>query len=137
MRRRPSSTTCCAVVDPRVTRLPTFTKPSPVRERWRTARIGMTVAQLLSSGIKLSDVRYFGATGRMTFDAPVQFRTRKQLSPSKPRVVRERGTYKPAYLRPSDKLRRCLRCSAMFASQGPHNRLCDPCRARDVSPLAP
>jgi len=111
------------VPEPRIVRLPTFSKPFPVRERWRTARVGMTMTQLLSLGIWLSDIRHFLAKGRIAFDPPVHIATRP---PGKPR---ERGKYQPAYLRPSDKPRRCLRCSRMFASQGPHNRLCDPCRA--------
>lgn len=34
--------------------------------------------------------------------------------------------------------RPCLRCRRLFASLGPGNRLCDPCRSRasEASPLA-
>jgi hypothetical protein len=37
------------------------------------------------------------------------------------------------------KLRNCLRCCDPFESEGPHNRLCDLCRAgvADVSPMHP
>ncbi|MCL2346468.1 MAG: hypothetical protein FWC58_11535 [Desulfobulbus sp.] len=33
--------------------------------------------------------------------------------------------------------RPCLCCGQPFVSEGPHNRLCVKCRARDVSPYAP
>ncbi len=33
----------------------------------------------------------------------------------------------PAYLRPQ--MRACMRCSKGFESDGPHNRMCDECRA--------
>lgn len=33
--------------------------------------------------------------------------------------------------------RACLRCRRLFASAGPHNRMCDACRTDSVSPYAP
>lgn len=35
--------------------------------------------------------------------------------------------------------RPCMRCAVPFASEGPHNRMCDPCRsyANGLSPMAP
>ena len=36
------------------------------------------------------------------------------------------------------KIRLCLRCDRRFPSEGPHNRLCNPCRALlDAQPSAP
>lgn len=34
------------------------------------------------------------------------------------------------------KVRACLCCGADFKSDGPHNRLCQMCRRKDVSPFA-
>lgn len=33
--------------------------------------------------------------------------------------------------------RRCLGCQRAFASRGAHNRLCESCRRRDISPMEP
>jgi tRNA(Ile2) C34 agmatinyltransferase TiaS len=35
------------------------------------------------------------------------------------------------------KVRSCLRCGTRFRSEGPHNRMCKPCRGRDASPFEP
>jgi hypothetical protein len=38
---------------------------------------------------------------------------------------------------PGSKVRPCLTCGAPFPSEGPHNRMCGPCRVASVSPYAP
>lgn len=42
----------------------------------------------------------------------------------------------PAPPAPADtrKVRKCLCCGREFNSDGPHNRLCGPCRSKSVSP---
>lgn len=32
--------------------------------------------------------------------------------------------------------RKCLRCGKIFETEGPHNRMCHPCRTHDLSPYA-
>jgi hypothetical protein len=39
-----------------------------------------------------------------------------------------------ARLKPVTQVRPCLCCDAPFPSEGAHNRLCDPCRARGSEP---
>lgn len=41
------------------------------------------------------------------------------------------------YPAPIQRPARCLSCRAEFASQGAHNRMCDECRVRSASPMAP
>jgi len=43
-----------------------------------------------------------------------------------PRIMR--AHVKPVRSRPRMKRRLCLRCDREFLSEGPHNRLCQPCR---------
>jgi hypothetical protein len=40
-------------------------------------------------------------------------------------------------LRANSITRPCMACQDLFPSEGPHNRLCDICRATPVSPYAP
>lgn len=44
-----------------------------------------------------------------------------------PRIMK--AHVKPGRSRTRMKRRRCLRCDREFRSEGPHNRLCQPCRA--------
>jgi len=36
---------------------------------------------------------------------------------------------KPKHVEPGHTLRKCMTCRKEFSSQGPHNRMCDQCRA--------
>jgi len=44
---------------------------------------------------------------------------------------------RPATLAVKPANRLCMTCREPFASEGNHNRMCDPCRKRDVSPFKP
>ena len=52
-----------------------------------------------------------------------KLRARQELAKAPPKVFRTRP---------------CMRCGVNFASEGPHNRMCDPCRtfADGLSPFA-
>lgn len=100
-----------------MTKLPELRPGSVVAQRWQSARVGMTLSQLLALGVTHGDVRAFMSNGRLAFDGP--------LPQAKPRSGATRR------VRPPPKFgqeRRCLRCTRQFISEGPHNRLCDPCR---------
>ncbi len=44
-------------------------------------------------------------------------------------------TVKPRRSKAACQERKCLTCGKPFASEGPHNRMCDSCRRKSASPL--
>ena len=115
--------------EPRVVRLPDNLRPgSGAHERWSRARLGMTFGELRAAGVLRRDIWWYAQRGKVVFDPPVP-----GIGPAKPYTIKQ-------YTRPSGpstRPRSCLCCGRTFRSAGPHNRLCDPCRGRDVSPFEP
>ncbi|KHQ50315.1 hypothetical protein [Mameliella alba] len=73
----------------------------------------------LGNGWYVVDASGDPVTGRYSFRAEAEIRLDK---------IRRRA---------ASKVRPCLSCGTRFASEGPHNRLCTPCRRADLSPWAP
>lgn len=114
--------------EPRITEL--RFKPKRLSP-WAALRAGMTRAEACavlgqSSRELIARVRQ----GQIVFSPPIEaFGREVQAVPRRQPVkyVNRAGA----------KVRPCLRCRQPFESSGPGNRLCDPCRGRDVSPFEP
>lgn len=107
------------MTEPRVTKLPGNLRPgSGAHERWDRARLGMTVSELLEAGVLPRDIPWYARRGGLVFFPPL----RRAPTPTDPT---------------EDRSRPCLCCGQTFNSEGPHNRLCGPCRGRGGNPFEP
>lgn len=100
-------------------------KPRP-DSRWRHARPGQTFSELLGMGFRAAELRDRVAREHLRFDRPLPARSK-------------RGGGRPPRTAPppGHKVRPCMCCGKTFPSEGPHNRMCGPCRMCDASPFEP
>jgi len=115
--------------EPRITEL--RYKPRP-GSPWANLRLGMTRAEARAAmGVRTVEIMERVRRGLIIFDPPIE-KCGRAVKPNP--TLRDRPI---SYRRPaSSKTRPCLCCRDPFDSHGPGNRLCDRCRARDVSPYA-
>lgn len=91
----------------------------------RRAKVGHTIADLARLGVTPQAIGNAKRWGNIGFSPPLQPNDLSQLRTARPRGPNILPT------------RPCLCCRRPFGSEGPHNRLCDPCREKGASPFEP
>ncbi len=95
---------------------------------WAQVRLGMTWAEVRSLGLLRTELSHRVRQGRIVFDPPL---TRKGQV-----IAADKGGAGVELVPPRCQVRPCLCCRRPFESEGPGNRMCVECRARNVSPYA-
>lgn len=99
----------------------------------------MTKAEVLALGVSRTELNYRVRQGRIVFDVGTCERKRASSRSFATKLIMAGPTGTVVnYVSPKQtKVRPCLCCRHPFESEGPGNRMCAECRARDVSPFAP
>lgn len=111
--------------EPRIAVLNFKRQPGP---RWAQMQVGMSLADLLSLSLPRQQVVERVQLGQIEFKPPLT---------SKAGAIISKGATEARSCAPQWPQRLCLCCGNLFASEGPHNRMCGPCRTRNVSPFEP
>ena len=106
------------------------------QRRWYSVPLGTGLAQLRrSTHASLSELRFLVAKGAIKFDRPLP-PSQRYKSRSKPgrQPIPDTTYYPPLEPVPTEP-RECMTCGVTFASEGPHNRLCNRHRQKSADPV--